>query len=103
LRLAILGSRGIPAQYGGFETFTEEVPMSLVTMGLEVTVVCQSEQKRDTYCSLAEGFGMPALEAMASGIPVCSSATRALSEICADATLPVHLGISIRSAMQSSN
>ncbi len=50
MRLAILGSRGIPAQYGGFETFTEEVSLRLVTMGFEVTVVCQSEQKRDTYC-----------------------------------------------------
>jgi glycosyltransferase involved in cell wall biosynthesis len=61
-------------------------------MGFEVTVVCQSEQKRDTYCSLAEGLGMPALEAMASGIPVFSSATTALSKICADVTLLVHLG-----------
>jgi glycosyltransferase involved in cell wall biosynthesis len=60
-------------------------------MGFEVTVVCQSEQNR-TYCSLAEGFDMPALEAMASGIPVFSSATRALAEVCADATLLVHLG-----------
>lgn len=30
MRLAILGSRRIPAQYGGFETFTEEVSVRLV-------------------------------------------------------------------------
>jgi len=45
--------------------------------------------KAFVYCSWAEGFGMPVLEAMASGIPVISSATTALSEICADAALLV--------------
>ena len=41
------------------------------------------------YCSWAEGFGMPVLEAMASGIPVICSNTTALSEICSDAALLV--------------
>ncbi|MGC2613546.1 MAG: glycosyltransferase family 1 protein [Terracidiphilus sp.] len=41
------------------------------------------------YCSWAEGFGMPLLEAMASGIPVISSRSTALSEVCADAALLV--------------
>ena len=41
------------------------------------------------YCSWAEGFGMPVLEAMASGIPVVSSHNTALSEVCADAALGV--------------
>jgi glycosyltransferase involved in cell wall biosynthesis len=44
------------------------------------------------YCSWAEGFGMPLLEAMASGIPVISSANTALSEVCADAALQVDAG-----------
>jgi glycosyltransferase involved in cell wall biosynthesis len=35
--------------------------------------------------SLAEGFGLPALEAMASGCPVVASNTAALHEVCGDA------------------
>jgi glycosyltransferase involved in cell wall biosynthesis len=41
------------------------------------------------YCSWAEGFGMPVLEAMASGIPVISSTTTSLPEVCGDAALLV--------------
>lgn len=44
MRLAILGSHGIPAQYGGFETFTEELSIRLVQRGMEVTVYCEAEE-----------------------------------------------------------
>jgi glycosyltransferase involved in cell wall biosynthesis len=39
-RVAILGTRGIPAQYGGFETFAEELSFRLVSKKIEVTVYC---------------------------------------------------------------
>lgn len=38
LKIAILGSRGIPASYGGFETFSEELACRLVGRGHQVTV-----------------------------------------------------------------
>lgn len=41
------------------------------------------------YVSLFEGFGLPPLEAMAHGVPVLTSATTALPEVCGDAALLV--------------
>jgi glycosyltransferase involved in cell wall biosynthesis len=40
IRLAILGTRGIPARYGGFETFAEQLSTRLAARGVEVTVFC---------------------------------------------------------------
>ena len=39
------------------------------------------------YPTLAEGFGMPVIEAMASGVPVITSNTTALPEVAGDAAL----------------
>jgi glycosyltransferase involved in cell wall biosynthesis len=41
VRLAILGIRGIPANYGGFERFAEELSIRLVKLGVDVTVYCE--------------------------------------------------------------
>jgi glycosyltransferase involved in cell wall biosynthesis len=38
MRLAILGTRGIPARYGGFETLAEELSARLAQRGHDVTV-----------------------------------------------------------------
>lgn len=40
--LALLGTRGIPAAYGGFETFAEELSVRLVQNGYRVTVFCEA-------------------------------------------------------------
>jgi glycosyltransferase involved in cell wall biosynthesis len=44
IRIAILGSRGIPAKYGGFETIAEELSVGLVERGFEVYVSCESKK-----------------------------------------------------------
>ena len=41
LRIALLGTRGVPARYGGFETAVEEIGRRLVERGHEVTVYCR--------------------------------------------------------------
>lgn len=38
MRVAILGTRGVPARYGGFETFAEELGARLAARGHQVTV-----------------------------------------------------------------
>jgi len=42
------------------------------------------------YPSLDEGFGFPALEAMAAGVPVVAANAGSLPEICGDAALLVN-------------
>ena len=45
LRIAILGTRGVPGSYGGFETFAEELGTRLVQRGHEVTVYCRNGER----------------------------------------------------------
>jgi len=42
IRIAVLGTRGVPGNYGGFETFAEEFGARLVDRGHEVTVYCRT-------------------------------------------------------------
>ncbi len=42
LHVALLGSRGIPCRYGGYETLMEELASRLVEGGFRVTVYCRS-------------------------------------------------------------
>jgi glycosyltransferase involved in cell wall biosynthesis len=42
LNIAIIGTRGVPANYGGFETFAEELSTRLVSRGHRVTVYSRS-------------------------------------------------------------
>ena len=54
MRLAILGTRGIPAQYGGFETFAEQLATHLARRGISVTVFCPAAVSRPDakYCGV---------------------------------------------------
>jgi glycosyltransferase involved in cell wall biosynthesis len=42
VHIAMIGTRGVPARYGGFETCVEEVGWRLVDRGHEVTVYCRT-------------------------------------------------------------
>ena len=41
MRIAIIGSRGIPARWGGYETASEAIATGLVCLGHDVTVFCR--------------------------------------------------------------
>ncbi len=49
MRIALLGTRGIPANYGGFETFAEELSARLAERGHEVTVYCREKHNGQSY------------------------------------------------------
>lgn len=53
MNLAILGTRGIPARYGGFETFAEELSTRLATRGHRVTVYCRQRHPESEYRGVA--------------------------------------------------
>ena len=47
LDIAMIGTRGIPAAYGGFETAVEEVGKRLVERGHRVTVYTRGSERRE--------------------------------------------------------
>ena len=55
VRVALIGSRGVPANYGGYETLMEELGPRLVERGFEVTVYCRSHH---TDQALGSHLGM---------------------------------------------
>ncbi len=63
--LNILGTRGIPAAHGGFETFAERFALHLVAQGIGVTVYCQTydpniaQGRRDMWHGVERVFFRP--------------------------------------------
>ena len=52
MKIALVGTRGIPANYGGFETFAEELATRLAARGHDVVVYCRTnnvETRDATY------------------------------------------------------
>jgi glycosyltransferase involved in cell wall biosynthesis len=45
VRVALIGTRGVPARYGGFETAVEEIGSGLSERGHEVTVYCRNSSE----------------------------------------------------------
>jgi len=53
MRIAMLGTRGVPARYGGFETAAEEIGRRLVERGHDVVVYCRNPgQVRTEYLGM---------------------------------------------------
>lgn len=53
MRIVMLGTRGVPARYGGFETAIEEIGRRMAAQGHDVTVYCRGAEGRP-----AEHLGM---------------------------------------------
>ena len=47
MRVAFIGTRGVPASYSGFETCVEQVGRRMVERGHEVTVYCRTSHYRE--------------------------------------------------------
>jgi glycosyltransferase involved in cell wall biosynthesis len=58
MRVAMVGTRGVPARYGGFETCVEEVGRRLVDAGHEVVVYCRPPEGEKASDQPDEYLGM---------------------------------------------
>ena len=93
LQLVLIGGRGF-----GYEKVLEEIKNSpykndITTPGWvsdEDLPVLMKNAEVFVFPSLAEGFGIPVLEAMASGVPVVTSNDGALKEVGGDACVYVN-------------
>lgn len=75
LRVAMIGTRGIPANYGGVETVVDVLARELVSRGHEVTVFCRSEDY-EHHPSMIDGVRLVYLPAAKS--PGVGAMTHAL-------------------------
>lgn len=56
MQLHILGTRGVPAKHGGFETFAEQFALYMVSRGHGVTVYCQNALHEPAFRDTWEGI-----------------------------------------------
>ena len=92
LKLVIVGERGWHTEEFDRELQSPALKGKVVLTGYlrpEQLVGLYQAARMLTYPSLAEGFGLPLVEAMASGIPVVASNTSCMPEIAGDAAILV--------------
>lgn len=58
----MIGTRGVPARYGGFETAVEEIGARLVQRGHQVTVYCRNDGQKLTSYKGMDLVNLPALK-----------------------------------------
>jgi glycosyltransferase involved in cell wall biosynthesis len=63
MRIALVGTRGVPARYGGFETCVEQVGLRLAKAGHDVVVYCRTDQDTERPAT-HEGMRLVHLPAM---------------------------------------
>lgn len=84
-RLVVVGSAG----WGGEQVGSEEHVMTLGRVDDATLRALYAHARCLVLASLHEGFGLPALEAMAAGCPVVAARAGALPEVCGDAAVLV--------------
>jgi len=89
LDLLIVGSESKVFADEGLKEEIKSCPSIIFTGYLsdDALAACYKNAEIFIYPSLYEGFGIPPLEAMASGVPTIVSSAAALPEICGDASL----------------
>ena len=88
LRLLVLGGGNKVSGVGKYEN----VPKGVIFLGRlddQVLPSLYASAEAFVYPSLYEGFGLPPLEAMASGVPVITSSITSLPEVVGDAAIKV--------------
>jgi glycosyltransferase involved in cell wall biosynthesis len=61
VKVTLMGTRGVPAQYGGFETAVEEIGKRLAARGYDVTVYCRNKGQKLTEYEGMHLVNAPAL------------------------------------------
>lgn len=67
MKLSILGTRGIPAQHGGFETFAEKLALHLADKGWDISVYCQESGQGEFWESDWQGIRLIHIPVKSSG------------------------------------
>jgi glycosyltransferase involved in cell wall biosynthesis len=69
MKIAMIGTRGVPAAYGGFETAVDEVGTRLVERGHDVTVYCRGPKRmgehKGIHCIMLPAPPIKSLETLA--------------------------------------
>ncbi len=80
MKIAIVGTRGIPNRYGGFERFAEQISTRFADHGHQVTVYCRREFTRpdDVYDRRVRRIIVPSLHQkhLDTWVSTCFAATR---------------------------
>ena len=111
LSIAILGTRGVPPRYGGFETFAAELGTRLVKRGHRVTVYCRDSSSdapwqgierivlpavRHKYLETVSHTALSALDALRRDfdvVLVCNAANAFVLPLLRAARLPVAINV----------